>query len=1019
MSQAEAPIRLLYLEPPAGRGPALALPESGALLIGSDPASSNLALPGDDVRANHAAIARLKDGGFGVVSVEGAPLAVNGRATASARLGEGDVLRIGSHDLRVVGRNKAAELRVPERVAGFRIQRRLGSGAMGQVFLAVQESLAREVALKVLRPELAADASFVKRFEAEARAAASLGHPNVVTVYDVGQVPGTAGGSPIYYLAMEYMARGSLEERLAREGPLPPKEVVSVLRDATRGLEYAEARGIVHRDLKPANLMQDGSGVVKIADLGLATQAEAEAEARVFGTAHFAAPEQIRGERADSRADLYSLGASAYRLLTGRTPFQGADRKEILRRVLNEAPTPLAPLLPGAPAELLALVERLLAKDPAARAQSAAHLAREVDSLALRLEHGSLAPLATAGGRRGLWFAGAAAVAALAATGYFVFGGSGEPVATPRAAMEASGSGLRPDAETSLQPDETNPEDTNPGAETTSAASTTSPPAPPVAVGAEDAALRQAELDAEQALARARGFEDPADQRQALAELATRYAGTRAAGEAIAALATPEPSAAPDPNKALDAARAPFVTLLGTAADPGPADGPRTLAEFARGLAGLTVPPALLGDAKTDEAIAAAVQRYAQTARGYVQDGLEAADRAVAAGDFEAFDKGLEQLERWLSPAADAAENSAETSAAVSALAGASEDGEPPPGSVLERALSADLQLRDTLLQQLELDPLRMRVEAARAARRTLELAFEASMAQADRAKLGARFGGAGHLAEQLVAFDLGALAAELEAARVGLASVGETQALTEAAAYLRSAARAFDHLVRAQGNGEWRRQNVPVPNRRTLMASLVRVEAKGMHVAAGSEDLFVPWASFGGRTVELGQLFTQRLAREWTPEESADIGALMTLAAVAELLTQVLDVFDPNVVARLSPLERDEVLAAFDRAVEWIERGGDRGAFDAERRAAWLVTEGLRALDGGDPLVLAWSLEQALLELPHTFVVRALSDGRVEGEPLPWPPADWLPLARPVSEAGAASPAPAPAADGADQPGG
>jgi len=199
MSTPPGPERTLFVEPPAGRGRALPLPASGALVIGSSAESAVLVLPGSDVRPAHAAIARLKDGGFGIVAVDGAPLLVNSKAAASARLAEGDRIDIGPHTLRIVARRAGAvgaQLRVPERVAGFRVVRKLGSGAMGQVFLAVQESLAREVALKVLRAELAADAAFVKRFEAEARAAAALGHANVVTVYDVGFVAGSSQSAP-------------------------------------------------------------------------------------------------------------------------------------------------------------------------------------------------------------------------------------------------------------------------------------------------------------------------------------------------------------------------------------------------------------------------------------------------------------------------------------------------------------------------------------------------------------------------------------------------------------------------------------------------------------------------------------------------------------------------------------------------------------------------------------------------------------------------------------------------------
>ncbi len=233
----------------------------------------------------------------------------------------------------------------------------------------------------------------MRRFEAEARAAAALNHPNVVTVYDVGEHAG------VHYLSMEYMDRGTLEDRVQREGALPWKAVLEILRDAAGGLAYAESRGIVHRDLKPANLMQNHAGATKIADLGLATHIEAEeqqsAEKKVFGTAHFMAPEQARGEKVDHRSDLYALGATAYRLLTAHTPYEGATSRDILRAMLREDPRPIAALKADVPAPVIALVERLMRKDPALRFGSARELLLEIERL--RNADGA-APAASASG---------------------------------------------------------------------------------------------------------------------------------------------------------------------------------------------------------------------------------------------------------------------------------------------------------------------------------------------------------------------------------------------------------------------------------------------------------------------------------------------------------------------------------------------------------------------------------------------------------------------------------------------
>ncbi|MDC3307473.1 protein kinase, partial [bacterium] len=254
-------------------------------------------------------------------------------------------------------------------ITGYQVDRLLGRGAMGDVYLSTQESLDRRVALKVLKPKLAGDQVFVQRFKDEARAAARLNHPNIVTVFDVGQ----AGDH--YFLSMEFMAGGSIEARLEELGPLPWREALDVLRDSAAGLVYAESRGIVHRDIKPENLMRNQDGVTKIADLGLAVQVEQEtvdsSGGKIFGTPHFIAPEVAKGQPADARGDLYALGVTAYRVLSGKTPFEGPTSRDILRAAMTEEPARLGTLVPGLPARLEATVHRLLEKDPDKRPPSA------------------------------------------------------------------------------------------------------------------------------------------------------------------------------------------------------------------------------------------------------------------------------------------------------------------------------------------------------------------------------------------------------------------------------------------------------------------------------------------------------------------------------------------------------------------------------------------------------------------------------------------------------------------------
>jgi hypothetical protein len=347
------------------------LPRQGALTVGSAADRVGFLVEGEGVDGVHCVIARAKGGGWAIKdlgSADGTHL--NGKRVEVARVAAGDRITLGARELRIVDPVRAAavstrpsdaeahaELEDPEVPAqagdplpvlsGYRLERRIGRGGMGSVYLAVQTSLDRPVALKILAPRLSADTEFVRRFQAEARAAAALAHPNVVTVYDVGEEGG------IHHLAMEYMDRGTLEDRVAKGGRLSWQEALDVLRDAAAGLVYAEAKGIVHRDLKPANLMQNHVGATKIADLGLATHVEAEegrsVEKKVFGTPHFMSPEQARGERVDGRSDLYSLGATTYRLLTGHTPFEGTNAREIVRAHLSLDPRPMRDFAPDLP----------------------------------------------------------------------------------------------------------------------------------------------------------------------------------------------------------------------------------------------------------------------------------------------------------------------------------------------------------------------------------------------------------------------------------------------------------------------------------------------------------------------------------------------------------------------------------------------------------------------------------------------------------------------------------------------
>ncbi|MBL4850003.1 MAG: protein kinase [Planctomycetes bacterium] len=264
-----------------------------------------------------------------------------------------------------------------EELAGYRIGRVLGRGGMGTVYEAVQLSLERTVALKVLAPELRRDPARVERFVAEARAAGRLNNAHLVGVFDVVE----ADGQPL--ISMELMAGGSLEDMLReRGGPIPLEETIPLLFDAARGLEYAAAQGLVHRDVKPANLMRTEGGVVKLCDLGLAIFTSRQHD--VSGSPHYIAPEQALGEDLDGRADLYALGASWVELLSNATLFAGASAGELARKQVEEPIPDLQARIPGLPDDVAALLAKLLEKSPADRYPSARQLQRDLLFLAER-----------------------------------------------------------------------------------------------------------------------------------------------------------------------------------------------------------------------------------------------------------------------------------------------------------------------------------------------------------------------------------------------------------------------------------------------------------------------------------------------------------------------------------------------------------------------------------------------------------------------------------------------------------
>jgi serine/threonine protein kinase len=282
---------------------------------------------------------------------------------------------------------------------GYRLVRRLGSGAMADVYLAEQQSLGRQVAVKVLRAETVRRSGAVERFALEARAAAALVHGNIVQIHEVACIDG------VHFLAEEYVAGPSLKAWLLARGPLDPLQALSVLSQVGSALVKSAQAGVVHRDIKPENLLVTQAGEVKVADFGLARILEHDLEltqhGMAIGTPLYMSPEQAAGEAVDVRSDLYSLGATVYHLLAGRPPFTAPTSFAVALAHQNEPPAPLASFRPELPAGLGQIVEQLLAKRPESRCDSPLHLLGAVEAVELAISSGSRhgpLPLAWEGG---------------------------------------------------------------------------------------------------------------------------------------------------------------------------------------------------------------------------------------------------------------------------------------------------------------------------------------------------------------------------------------------------------------------------------------------------------------------------------------------------------------------------------------------------------------------------------------------------------------------------------------------
>jgi len=254
----------------------------------------------------------------------------------------------------------------------YRIVRKLGSGGMANVYLAEDEDLGRRVAIKILNDRYANDDLFIERFRREAKSAAALSHPNIVSVYDRGEAEGT------YYIAMEVIEGRSLKELIMTRGPLPIPQALAYSHEILEALRFAHRHGIIHRDIKPHNILIGER--LKVTDFGIARAGASQmTEAgSIMGTAQYLSPEQARGAPVTASSDLYSVGIVLYEMLTGKVPFTGDSAIEIAMKHLNEAPKPPSKIRPEIPEELDQVVLRALSKNPEDRYQTAEEFSEDL-----------------------------------------------------------------------------------------------------------------------------------------------------------------------------------------------------------------------------------------------------------------------------------------------------------------------------------------------------------------------------------------------------------------------------------------------------------------------------------------------------------------------------------------------------------------------------------------------------------------------------------------------------------------
>jgi len=272
----------------------------------------------------------------------------------------------------------------------YRIESLLGQGGMSSVYSATDPNLRRTVAVKLVHAHLTGDPDFVRRFEAEAATVAQFRHPNIIQVFDFDH------DGPTYFMVLEFVPGETLHTRLRRLAAanqrLPVNELLTVTINVSEAVDYAHARGLVHRDIKPANVMINPQGQAVLMDFGIAKimgSANQTATGTVIGTAQYISPEQVKGQRPTGRSDIYALGITMFEMAAGQPPFDGDSAMSIMLKHVNEAVPDLRLLSPNTPPDLVAVIERCLAKDPDKRFPTGGDLADALRQVQARLASGA------------------------------------------------------------------------------------------------------------------------------------------------------------------------------------------------------------------------------------------------------------------------------------------------------------------------------------------------------------------------------------------------------------------------------------------------------------------------------------------------------------------------------------------------------------------------------------------------------------------------------------------------------